>query len=156
MPSAWAFDANAAAAAVVDRNRNAEESRAFGLQVTGEADNCASSLWLFPSATASVLLRSACCFSAYLAKNIRSAKCQRSSGNSSIRQQESGPKKANWKNRNPRQRRRKLFRTKIVRQGRSYGQTHIRNLAPKLNGHAAGRTCTSSATKRRSGSPITA
>src|SRR4029077_9406589 len=138
--NARALDTNAATT-VVDRNRNAEESRAFGLQVTSEADNCASALWLFSFATASVLLRSACCCFAYRAKNIRSARCQKSSGSSPIRQRESGPKKAksSLKNRHPRRTRRKLFRTKIVRQRRSYGQTHLRNLAPKLNGYAAGR-----------------
>src|SRR5437762_8990710 len=41
-------------------NRKAEESCAFGLQATSEADNCASALWLFSSATASLLLRSSC------------------------------------------------------------------------------------------------
>src|SRR6266496_2147343 len=80
--------------AVVDRNRNAEESCAFGLQVRSEADNCASALWLFSSATASVLLRSACCCFAFRAKNIRSARCRKSSANKAIRQRESGPKKA--------------------------------------------------------------
>ena len=118
-------DTNAATTGVADRNRNAEESRAFGLQVTGEADNCASALWFFSFATASVLLRSACCCSPYRAKNIRSVKCRKSSESSRIPQREFGPKKAksNLKNRHPRRARRKLFRTKIVRQRRSYGQT---------------------------------
>jgi hypothetical protein len=101
----------------------AKESRAFGLQVTSEADNCASALWLFSSAAALLLSRSACCCFAYLAKNIRSAKCRKSSVNKAIQQREFGPKKAKRKNRNLRQRRLKLFHAKIVRQRRSYGQT---------------------------------
>ena len=113
--------------------------RAFGLQVTSEADNCATALWLFSSATASMLLRSACCCCASRARNIRSARYPKFSGSRPIRQRGSGPKKAksSLKNRHPR--RRKLFRTKIVRQRRPYGQTQIRNLAPKPNGHASGR-----------------
>jgi hypothetical protein len=97
--------------------------RGFGLQATSETDNCASALWLFSSATASVLLRSACCCFASRARNIRSAKYRKFSGSSPIRQRGSGPKKAksSLKNRHPRQR--KLFRTKIVRQRRPYGQT---------------------------------
>jgi hypothetical protein len=71
VPSAWAFDTNASTTAVVDLNRSAEKSRAFGLQATSQADNCASALWLFSSATESLLLRSALCCFAYHAKNIR-------------------------------------------------------------------------------------
>src|SRR6266496_4153637 len=115
--------------------------RGLVLRAQAETDNCASALWLFSSAEASLLLRSACCCFAYLAKNIRSARCRKSSGSSPIRQRESGPKKAksSLKNRHPRRSRRKLFRTKVVSPRRSHGQTQIRNLAPKLNRHAAGR-----------------
>src|ERR1044072_6643117 len=114
--------------------------RGFGLQVTSETDNCASALWLFSSATASVLLRSACCCFTSSERKIRSAKCRKLSGSSPIRQRGSGPKKAKWSLKNRHPRRRKVLRTKIVRQRRPYGQTQIRNLAPKLIGHASGRT----------------
>src|ERR1044072_69166 len=110
--------------------------RALALRATLEADNCASALWLFSSATASLLSRSACCFFAYRAKNIRSARCRKSSANKTIRQQETGPKKTKRTSRKPRRSQRKLPGTKLVSQRRSHGQTQIRNHAAESHRYA--------------------
>src|SRR5438046_10447421 len=69
-----------------------------------ETDNCASAVWVFSSAKASLLFCSACWSFAYPAKSIRSVRCRKYSGNSPIQQRESGPKKAkrSLKNRHPR------------------------------------------------------
>src|SRR6266487_5804075 len=121
-----AFDTNAATTAL------------SSLRATPETDNCGSALWLAFSASASSLLRLACFSFAYRPKNIRSARCRRSSANKVIRQQEIGPKKAKRKSRKLHRLRQKLAGTKLVRQGRSNGQTQISNFATKSNRHAAG------------------
>src|SRR5436190_14189998 len=84
------------------------------LRADAEADNCASALWLFSSATALLLLRFACCCFAYLAKNIRSVRCRKFSANNSTPQKRTGPKKAKWKTRDPNRPSRKKFPVKIV------------------------------------------
>src|SRR5262249_41465847 len=105
-----AFDTNAATS-----------SRGLTLRAIPEADNCASALWLLSSAAALLLLRSACCCFAFLAKNIRSARCRTSSANKAIRRRGSGPKRAKRKSRKLHRLRLKLRPTKLVRQRRSYG-----------------------------------
>src|SRR5438034_9796911 len=121
-------------------NSNAATTALSSLRASPETDNCGSALWLVSSAMGSSLLRSPRFSFPPPAKNIRSARCPTSSGNKVIRQQEIGPKKAKRTSRKLHRLRQKLPGTKLVRQGRSNGQTQISNLATKSNRHAAGRS----------------
>src|SRR5437667_9099289 len=57
-----------------------------GLRTRPETDNCASALWLFPCAEASLLLRSECCCFEYRATNIRLVRCRSSRVNHTTQQ----------------------------------------------------------------------
>src|SRR5262249_4005347 len=124
-----AFDTNAATTTALS-----------SLRATLETDNCGGALWLASSARASSALRLASYSFAHPAKNIRSASCRTSSGNSPIQRKKSGrarPKKI-LTNLQPPPVRPKLFPTKLVRQRSSHGQLQIPHIPSEDQRDAAG------------------
>src|SRR5207302_4142969 len=109
--SAYAFDTNAPTGTALS-----------SLHARPEADNCASALWLFSSAKASLLFRSARYYFAYHARSIRLASCPKCSVNSPI-QQRSGrtlQRKILTNLRRP-PHQPNFLRTKLASQRRSHG-----------------------------------
>src|SRR4029077_12907981 len=118
-----------------------ESERALVLREATIDTYSASASWLFSFVRWSSRLASARRSFVIPAKKLLSARCQKFRENSSIRQRKPGPGRAKLSPKNLwRRRRRRNFsqRSHVLDQSYHYGQTQIRDLPTKLNGHAAG------------------